>query len=337
LGLSYLGLQARDGALDFQQRLEQAAAVDLDSPAETESETPHPVFGTAHRVIESAVIAVATSTGLYLVGWVYTDAYYARMSIEVTSLDLSPPFIALQSAHVLESLLEYPLALLFFYLLYRLLTSRIARLRSWYDRARHRFGRLFLLIVNLVVVSPLVIAAVQAGIDAGLTGASSVLGDVAGLMGTFGSLLFFYVIWLSFGPRQTIIAQIRERKLIPIVLLAALYLLDALIATANGAATDAELLLTGEAESSVEVVFTMSEGVRDRLPSSGLLLVTARNGNYYVVERQPVPPSRRPVAYVVPFDAVDSARTQRVNDADPALDEILIQEIMNEFATPTGP
>ena len=47
---------------------------------------------------------------------------------------------------MLESLLEYPLALLFFYLLYRLLTSRIARLRSWYDRVRQRFGRLFLLI-----------------------------------------------------------------------------------------------------------------------------------------------------------------------------------------------
>jgi hypothetical protein len=259
------------------------------------------------------------------------------MSIEVTSLDLSPPFIALQSAHVLESLLEYPFALLFFYLLYRVLTSRIPRLRSWYDRARQRFGRLFLLIVNLVIVSPLVIAAVEAGIDADLTGASSVLGDVAGLMGTLGTLLLFYVIWLSFGPRQVILQQIRERKLIPIVLLSVLYLLDALIATANGAAVDAELLMSGESDSSIEIVFTLTEGVRDTLPSSALLLVTARNGNYYVVERQDSPPSRRPVAYVVPFDSVDSARTQRVNDADPALDEILINEIMNEFATPTAP
>src|SRR5688572_8665777 len=310
------------------------------APANAADDTPDEsiqVFGGAQRLIESAVIAVATSTGLYIVGSVYTDAYYSRLSIEVTSLDLSPPFIALQSAHVLESLLEYPLALLFFYLLYRFLTSRITRLRSWYDHARQRFGRLFLLIVNLLIVSPLVFAAFQAGIDAGLTGASSVLGDVAGLMGTFGSLLLFYVIWLSFGPRQVIIAQIRERKIIPIMLLAALYLLDALIATANGAAADAELLLTGAAESSIEIVFTMSEGVRDTLPSSELLLVTARNGNYYVVERQSVPPSRRPVAYVVPFDAVDSARMQRVNEADPPLDEILITEIMNEFATPTAP
>jgi hypothetical protein len=314
--------------------------VERDAPADAIDALPDeaiPVFGAAQRVIESAIIAVATSAGLYLIGSVYAEAYYSRLSIEVTSLDLAPAFIALQAAHVLESLLEYPLALLFFYLLYRLLTSRIARLRSWYDWTRQRFGRLFLLIVNLVIVSPLVIAAFQAGIDVGLTGASSVLGDVAGLMGTFGSLLFFYVIWLSFGPRQVIISQIRERKLIPIVLLAALYLLDALIATANGAAADAELLMSGEADSSIEVVFTMKEGVRDTLPSSGLILVTARNGNYYVVERQDTPPSRRPVAYVVPFDAVDSARTQRVNDADPALDEILINEIMNEFGTPTAP
>jgi len=294
------------------------------------------VLGPAQRFIEAAAIAVVTSTGLYLVGSVYTDAYYGRMSIEVTSLDLSPPFITLQAAHALESLLEYPLALIFFYLLYRVLTSRIPRLRSWYDRARQRFGRLFLLIVNVVIVSPLVIAAIEAGINAGISSTSSVLSEVTGLMGSVGSLLLFYVIWLSFGPRQVIIAQIRQRKLIPIVLLSALYLLDALIATANGAAVDAELLLTGDADSSIEVVFTMTEGVRNTLPSSGLLLVTARNGNYYVVERQDSPPSGRPVAYVVPFDSVDSARTQRVNEANPQFED-LVDEIMDEFATPTAP
>src|SRR5215213_5915890 len=260
--------------------MERDAPID-DDDADGTPYRPIQVLGPAQRFIEAAVIAVATSTGLYLVGSVYTDAYYGRMSIEVTSLDLSPPFIALQSAHVLGSLLEYPSALLFFYLLYRLLTSRIPRLRSWYDRARQRFGRLFLLIVNLVIVSPLLVSAVQAGIDAGISSTSSVLSEITGLMGTLGSLLVFYVIWLSFGPRQVIISQIRERKLIPIVLLSALYLLDALIATASGAAVDAELLMTGESDSSIEVVFTMALGVRDTLPTSGLLLVTARNGNYY--------------------------------------------------------
>jgi hypothetical protein len=316
--------------------MERDAPVDAADAADRTPQEPIQVLGPAQRFIEAAAIAVVTSTGLYLVGSVYTDAYYGRMSIEVTSLDLSPPFITLQAAHALESLLEYPLALIFFYLLYRLLTSRIPRLRSWYDRARQRFGRLFLLIVNLVIVSPLVAATIQAGIDAGISSTSSVLSEITSLMGSVGSLLVFYVIWLSLGPRQVIISQIRERKLIPIVLLFALYLLDALISTANGAAADAERLLTGEADSSIEVVFTMSRGVRDTLPSSGLLLVTARNGNYYVVERQPFPPSGRPVAYVVPFDAVDSARTQRVNDADLAIDD-LVDEIMDEFATPTAP
>ena len=314
----------------------QAAAVDSDAQDDGTPAEASPVFGAAQRVVESAVIAVATSTGLYLVGSVYTDAYFGRMSIEVTSLDLSPPFIALQSAHVLESLLEYPSALLFFYLIYRVLTSRIPRLRSWYDRARQRFGRLFLLIVNLLVVSPLLVAAVQAGINAGTSATSSVLSEVTGLMGTFGSLLLFYVIWLSFGPRQVILTQIRERRLIPIVLLAALYLLDALIATAHGAVGDAELLMSGESDSSIEVNFTMARGVRNTLPSSGLLLVTARNGNYYVVERQDNPPSRRPVAYVVPFDSVDSARTQRVNESETQLED-LMDEIMDELATPTAP
>src|SRR5215211_2633074 len=316
-----------------------AVAIKDDAPVDADDSIlgrASPVFGTTQRVIESAIIAVATSTGLYLVGSVYTDAYFSRMSIEVTSLDLAPPFIALQSAHVLESLLEYPSALLFFYLIYRVLTSRIPRLRSWYDRARQRFGRLFLLIVNLLIVSPLLVSAVQAGIDAGFSASSSVLSEVTGLMASFGSLLVFYVIWLSFGPRQVILTQIRERKLIPIVLLAALYLLDALIATAHGAVGDAELLMSGESDSSIEVVFTMARGVRNTLPSSGLLLVTARNGNYYVVERQPFPPSGRPVAYVVPFDSVDSARTQRVNDADLAIDD-LVDEIMDELATPTAP
>jgi hypothetical protein len=170
-----------------------------------------------------------------------------------------------------------------------------------------------------------------------MAGASTVRTDVASLMAGLGSLLFFYVIWLSFGPRDVIISQIRQRKLVPIVLLAALYLLDALIATANGAERDAELLLTGEAESSIEVIFTMTEGVRDTLPDTGLLLVTARNGNYYVVERQPIPPGRRPVAYVVPFDSVDSARMQRVNEADVELPEMLMDEIMREMGTPIAP
>ncbi len=45
--------------------------MERDAPVDAADGTPDeaiPVFGAAQRVIESAVIAVATSTGLYLVG-----------------------------------------------------------------------------------------------------------------------------------------------------------------------------------------------------------------------------------------------------------------------------
>jgi hypothetical protein len=133
----------------------------------TGSDAPRPMLGAAQRVVESAVIALATSTGLYLVGSVYTDAYFARLSIDVSSLDLASPFVALQSTHVLESLLEIPTMLLVLYLIYRLLSSRVSRFRSWYDRSRQRLGRLFLLVVNMLTVFPLLLATLQAAINAG--------------------------------------------------------------------------------------------------------------------------------------------------------------------------
>ena len=295
-----------------------------------------PVLGTAQRLIESAVIAVATSTGLYLVGSVYVDAYYGRMSIDATALDLSPPFIALQSAHVLQSLLEYPSTLLVFYLLYRMLSSRLGRVRVWYDRIRQRLGRFFLLLINGIIVSPLVAAAWQAGLDEASTGTSSVLGEVAGIMGTLGTLLVLYVIWVSVGPRQDIITQIRLHKIIPIVLIFALYLLDALVATADGAAYDAELLMTGEADASIAVTFTFAQKVRERLPATDLILVTMRNGSYFVVERQEIPPSDRPVAYAIPFAAIDVARMQHVNEANSGFEDFMV-EMMGTPTARQGP
>ena len=59
-----------------------------------------------------------SSAALYLVGSVYVDAYYGRLAIEVTSLDLPPPYVALQSVHALWGLLDYPLLLV--YVLYRI-------------------------------------------------------------------------------------------------------------------------------------------------------------------------------------------------------------------------
>src|SRR5215207_8990280 len=87
-----------------------------------------PSLETARRIAESVIIAAISSAGLYLVGSVYTDAYYGRLSIEVTSLDLAPPYVALQSVHALWGLLEYPLLLLLFYVLYRTFASPTRRL-----------------------------------------------------------------------------------------------------------------------------------------------------------------------------------------------------------------
>lgn len=277
-----------------------------------------PNLGEARRVVESVIIAVITSTGLYLVGTVYTESYFGRMSIDAASLDLAPPFIALQSTHVVQSLLEYPGTFLLFYLIYRFILSNWQWWRTWYAVVHQRLGRLFLLIVNLLVVSPLVVAAIQAGDDLGAVYASSVLSEVSELMEKFGVATIAYVLWLSFGPRLLILTEIRQRKLIPIGLLFGLYLFDSLIATSHGAAFDAELLMTGASDSAIAVTFTLADDARTTLPESGqeLILAIARGGNYYVVERQPNPPSTRPVSYVVTSSAVDMVRLQRINEAD---------------------
>jgi hypothetical protein len=154
-----------------------------------------------------------------------------------------------------------------------------------------------------------------------MSGASSVLSDVGELMEIAGILLVFYVMWLSFGPRQMLVTQIRERKLIPIALIFTLYLMDALIATAHGAARDAELLMLGWSDASIAVAFTPKEGGTLELPDAELILVIARSSNYYVVERQQYPPSGRPVAYVIPFGSVDMTRVERINDAGVELED----------------
>ncbi len=291
-----------------------------------------PALGAARRAVESIVIALVTSTGLYLIGSVYLESFYGRMSIDAAALDFAPPYVALQAFHVLQALLQYPVSLMIFYFIYRALASRTNRLHSWYDSIQRRLGRLFLLIINLIIVSPLLAAAIRAGSDMKLIYASSVLSEVAELMETFGVILLFYVIWLSLGPRLNLLTQIREHRMIPIALLATLYLLDALVATGGSAARDAELLMTGQSDSSVVVEFTLADDVRDTLPDTELLLVTTRLGNFYAVERQPLPPGPRPVTYVIPSGSVDSARMQRITDADVELWELDFIDEM--FSTP---
>ena len=281
-----------------------------------------PGIGAAQRLVESVLLAAATSTGLYLVGSVYIDAYYGRMSIDATSLDLSPPFVALQAMHVLPSLLEYPITLGVLVGLYRLFRRRLERARDAYDWMRSRLGRVFLLLINLIVVSPLLLAVINSLLDPLTMMSASVVSEVNELMQIFGGLLLVYVFWLSFGARRDILSELRRHRWVPIVLLGMLYLLDALIASAHGAAQDAELLMTGNSSSSLAITFDDPSGELADLEQKDLLLVIARNGIFYVVERQPYPASTQPVAYLIPGDQVANARVQRVA---PATQELIIE------------
>jgi hypothetical protein len=295
------------------------------------SPPPRVTLEGARRVLESVIIAVITSTGLYLVGSVYTEAYYGRMSIEASALDLTPPYVALQAIHVVQSLLEYPVTLLALYFLSRFVITRLPRVRTWKASLLQRFGRLALLIANGLIVLPLVLAAVNATLDPALVQTNSPLSEVASLMAVGGTALVAYVLWLSVGPRQLLLTELQHRKPVPIVLLFALYLLDALVATAHDATVDAEQFMTGASDSSMAAVFTMASGVQP-LPSTDLLLVTIRNGHYFVVARQANPPSQIPVAYAIPVRAVDAVQMERVNPAAPAPQGLLIEV----FPTPTA-
>ncbi len=271
-----------------------------------------PGIGAAQRLVESVLLAAATSTGLYLVGSVYIDAYYGRMSIDATSLDLAPPFVALQALHVLPSLLEYPITLGILVGLYRLLGRRLGRVRDAYDWMRSRLGRVFLFLINLIVVSPLLLATIRSIIDPLNMMSASVVSEVSELMQVFGSLLLVYVLWLSFSARRDILSELRRHRWVPIVLLGMLYLLDALISSAHGAAQDAELLMSGFSSSSLAITFDDPSGELADLEQKELLLVIARNGIFYVVERQPYPASTQPVSYMIPVAQIANARVQRV-------------------------
>ncbi|MDQ3693889.1 MAG: hypothetical protein M3464_09700 [Chloroflexota bacterium] len=284
----------------------------------------------ARRLIESATIAVVTSTGLYLIGAVYTDAYYGRMSIEVTSLDLSPPYLALQSAHVLPGLLEYPWTLLFLYALYRVFARPIRWLHARYEHAWPRFDRGVLLVINLIIVAPLVLDAILFFGDSLTLAGNAIVTEISSLLGTVVMFLAVYAIWLSLGPRVSIIAEIRRRQVLPIALLFAAYLLNALVSTADTGQRAAELFMMGIADTSITVTFVPEAGSTLPLPATELLLVTARGGTYFVVERQGLPPDLRPAAYMIPVDGVELAQLRRSVAADLELDEATLEELSTD-------
>jgi hypothetical protein len=268
---------------------------------------------TARRIAESVIVAAISSAGLYLVGTVYTDAYYGRLSIEVTSLDLAPPYVALQSIHALWGLLEYPLLLLLLYVLYRTLAAPTRRLGPRFTQARQRFPRLLPVLANLVVVAPLLLDAFI-GFRQRELPHRSVLTEVTSVLGYAGLALLGYVIWLGWSQRRFLVNEVRARKLAPIALVFLVYLLSALVTTGVVAELAAVDLLTGDSDASLRVEFVTKPGVLPELADKKLFLVTTRNGAYYVVEREPSPPSQEPTSYVVPFTSVDAARVGRFSD-----------------------
>jgi hypothetical protein len=292
------------------------AAAATDRAAESLAVTLADKLAGSRKLIESVIIAVVTSTGVYLVGSVYTEAYFGRMSIDVVALDLPPPYIALQAVHALQSLLVYPLALLLLYLLDRSTAARFPEARSWLGRQVDRLGRLGILAINLLVVFPLLRAAEAAGSNPALIQTTSALSEVVSLMQVVGLALLVYVLWLSLSQRKFLLAELRKHHNVPMALVITIVLLGALVNTADRARTNAERLMTGASDTSLAVTFTMADGRSQ--PGENLILVAMRNSHYFVVERQPDPPDLTPRAFAVPYRAVESVELERINLAPPA-------------------
>ncbi len=265
---------------------------------------------TVRRIAESVIIAVISSAALYLVGSVYVDAYYGRLAIEVTSLDLPPPYVALQSVHALWGLLDYPLMLLLVYVLYRTLAChRVDVWVQWVGRARERFPRLLPVVANLIVVTPLLLDAAASLRERELPH-RSVLTEINSVLGYVGLVLLVYVLWLGWSQRRFLLSEIQARKLVPIALVFTAYLLSALVTTGVVAELAAVDLLTGNSPASLRVTFVTKPGVLPELAEQELLLVAARNGAYYVVVREPSPPSPWATSYAIPFTSVEAARVR---------------------------
>jgi hypothetical protein len=270
-----------------------------------------PTFESARRIAESVIIAVVSSAALYLVGSVYVDAYYGRLAIEVTSLDLPPPYVALQSVHALWGLLDYPLSLLIVAVLYQTIASPSRRLGKWFGRARERSPRLVLVLANIIVVAPLLLNAAASLRDWELPHRSA-LTEIASVLGYVGLILLGYVLWLGWNQRRFLLTEIQARKLVPIALVFTAYLLSALVTTGVVAELAAEDLLTGASPASLRVTFVTKPGVLPELAEQELLLVAARNGAYYVVVREPSPPGPWATSYAIPFSSVDAVRVRPV-------------------------
>lgn len=286
---------------------------------------PRAALDAARRVGESFLVAIVTSTGLYLVGMVYIGSYYARMSIESTALDFAPPYITLQAIHALPGLLEYPMTLLLFWIIYRTFNRPALRIKGWLDRVRRRFPRLGPIVANLVVIAPLLVGAAMASAREQTMSPDSVIGEVASVLENAGLVLLVYAIWLGWSQRACIVTLIRARRVLPIALVFLVYLLNALASTSVVAENAAALLMTGTSDNSMGITLTPKAGASPDWANRDLVLVTMRQSTYFVVERQPMPPDQRPTAWMIPTSAVDAARVRRLNDADLTFEQMTVE------------
>ncbi len=260
---------------------------------------PRAALDAARRVGESFLVAIVTSTGLYLVGMVYIGSYYGRMSIEATALDFAPPYITLQAIHVLPGLLEYPSTLLLFWILYRTFHRPARRLAVLLDGGRRRFPRLGPIVANLVVIAPLLVGALLASIREQTTSPDSVLAEVASLLENASVVLLVYAIWLGWSQRAYLVTLVRARKVLPIALVFLVYLLNALATTSIVAENAASVLMTGRSDNSMRIILTPKPGETPAWGNRELVLVTLRQSTYFVRDRHPGRPGLRPTAWLI--------------------------------------
>lgn len=270
---------------------------------------------TVRRISESIIIAAVSSVALYLVGFVYVDAYYGRLSLEILPLDLPSPYVALQSVHALWGLLDYPLTLLVAIVLYQILADPLRGPGRRLARARERYPRLLPSLTNLVVVAPLL---VRAGTNWRVRELPhrSVIAEITSVLGYVGVMLLVYVLWLGWRQRCFLLSEIRAHKAVPIALVFAAYLLGALVHTGEAAELAAVDLLTGASPATMRVTFVTKPGVFPELAGVELVLVAARGGTYYVVAWEASPPSPWATSYAIPASAIDAVRMRPFHAPD---------------------
>lgn len=270
------------------------------------SEPASPSLEPVRRVAESVVIAAISSVALYLVGFVYVDAYYGRLSLEILSPDLPSPYVALQSIHALWGLLNYPLTLLIAIVMYHVLADPAHRPGQWLETARKRFPRLLPALTNVLVVAPLILKAGASWQSRELPH-RSVLAEITSVLGVVGVVLLAYGLWLGWSQRRYLLPEIKARRAVPITLVFAAYLLSALVFTGEAAELAAVDLVTGASPASTRVTFVTSPGAFPELADMVLVLVAERSGTYYVVEWE-ASPSSWTTSYAIPTGDIEAVR-----------------------------